>query len=316
MNCDEIRGLLEEYHDRELSPDRAEPVRSHVAGCAACAGELRGFEVLDRALRSVPAGTDDVRWDRYVERVRERSRPSRRLPWKAAIPVAAAALFVFGFARWFAPGPTLERPLLDRYAAAGPEERRRLERTVADMDPEKLAAIVAAVIADPAPDRRRLAAQLLTERLAKVDDSIRKLLLDRSEELSRHDGEESVLVDIGFEPGDEALVGPALEMARSPANFDDAVRILRRLDKGTLNRKAHAEIVRRLRELLGSDMPRERELAVRLAGDLEILLADVVEFLDVPDLGARVLEFLKRRTGKDVGTDKKAWRDWFAKSGT
>jgi len=106
-------------------------------------------------------------------------------------------------------------------------------------------------------------------------------------------------------------------MARSQSLFDDAVRILRRLDRGTLNRTAHSEIVRRLRGFLASDLPRDRELAVRLAGELEILIEDVVEFLDVPDLGARVLEFLKRRTGKDFGADKNAWRAHFARrSGT
>ncbi|HZN61266.1 MAG TPA: zf-HC2 domain-containing protein [Planctomycetota bacterium] len=310
MTCDDIRVLLDEYHDRELTPERAEPVRSHLAGCASCSAELQSLEALDRTLRSAPARTDEVRWDRYVDRVRERARPARRVSWKAALPVAAAALFVFGFAGWLTPG----RSLLDRYAAAGPAERVRLEQSVARLDPHGVAALVAAVIADPAPERRRMAAQLLTTRLEK-DDAIRKLLIDRSDELARHDGEEEVLVDIGFEPGDEALVGPALEMARSPANFADAVRILRRLDRGTLNRKAHGEIVRRLRELLASDLPRERELAVRLAGELEILLGDVVEFLDVPELGGRVLEFLRRRTGKDFGTDKDAWRAWFAKSG-
>jgi hypothetical protein len=102
-------------------------------------------------------------------------------------------------------------------------------------------------------------------------------------------------------------------MARSPSHFDDAVRILRRLDRGALNRTVHAEIVRRLRELLASDLPRDRDLAVRIAGALEILIEDLVEFLDVPDLGARVLEFLKRRTGQDFGKNKDAWRGWFAK---
>jgi len=311
MTCDEIRGLIEEYHDRELEPARAEAVRSHVAGCAACAQGLRSLELLDTALRAAPAPADDVRWDRYVERVRDRTRAWRPLPWKAVIPFAAAALLVFGFVRMFS---VEARPLIDRYAVAGPDERVRLERSVNELGLDDLAAIVAVMIGDSDPGRRRLAAQLLSPRLNdKADVTLRRLVIDRSSEMARRDDQEAVLVDIGFEPGDEALVDPALEMARSEALFADAARILRRLDRGTLNRTAHSVIVRRLRELLASDMPRNRELAVRLAGELEILLEDVVEFIDVPDLGARVLEFLRRRTGKDFGTDKKAWREWLAR---
>src|SRR6185295_2056728 len=60
MTCDDIRCLIEEHHDRELDPARAELVRSHLAGCAVCAGELRSLERLDAALRSAPVPADDV----------------------------------------------------------------------------------------------------------------------------------------------------------------------------------------------------------------------------------------------------------------
>ncbi len=308
MTCDEALALIGEYHDRELDPARAEAVRSHLANCESCSGELRSLERLDATLRAAPVRPDDVRWDRYVDRVRERALASRPVSWRAVLPLAAAALFVFGFSKWISPG---EPPLLDRYAAASPEERARLERSVDRLGRDGLASLALAMVADANPERRRMAARLLSPRLN--DPSIRQLLLDRSRELERRDAEEEVLIDIGFEPGDEALVGPALEMARSEAHFADATRILRRLDRGTLNRTAHAEIVKRLRELLASDLPRERDLAVRIAGELEILLEDVVEFLDVPGLGERVLEFLRRRTGKDFGTDKAAWRAYFAR---
>lgn len=308
MTCDDIRVLLDEYHDRELDPPRAETVRVHVAACAACAGELRRIESLDRTLRAAPTLSDDVRWEPYVDRIRERVRATRRAPWKAVVPLAAAALLVFAFVRTF---PQEQASLLDRYAAADPAERTRLEKSVATLNRDGLASLALAMVADEDPERRRIAARLLSPRLN--EQPIQELLLARSRELGERDAEEAVLIDLGFEPGDEELVGPALDMARSPANFGDAIRILRRLDRGTLNRKAHAEIVRRLRELLGSDLPRERELAVRVAGELEILTEDVVEFLDVPELGARVIEFLRRRTGKDFGMDKGAWRAWFAR---
>ena len=308
MTCDETRILIDEYHDRELDPARAEAIRAHVGSCTACSEDLRKLEALDRALRSAPARTDDVSWDRYVASIRERTGAARRISWRALVPLAAAAALVAGFARVLAPEP---RPLLDRYATADAAERARLEESVVRLDRDELAPLALAMVADADPARRRLAARLLSPRLN--DESVRQLLLDRSREQERRESDEAVLIDIGFEPGDEDLVGPALEMARSPANFDDAVRILRRLDRGTLNRTAHSEIVRRLRELLASDLPRDRELAVRLAGELEILIEDVVEFLDVPELGARVLEFLRRRSGKDFGQDKGAWRAWFSR---
>lgn len=316
MTCDEARPLLDEYHDRELAPERADAVRTHLAACKACSAEVKALESLDRALRTAPARGEDVRWDRYVDRIRERTGAGRRNPWKALVPLAAAAMLAVVFARSFTTPEGSPATLLDRYAAAGAAERDRLERSVASLGRESLAPLALAMVADADPARRRYAARLLAPRLH--DETVRQLILDRSRDEERRDpGDEAILIDIGFEPGDEELVAPALDMARSQSLFDDAVRILRRLDRGTLNRTAHSEIVRRLRGFLASDLPRDRELAVRLAGELEILIEDVVEFLDVPDLGARVLEFLKRRTGKDFGADKNAWRAYFARrSGT
>ena len=309
MTCDEIRGLLDEYHDRELEAGRAEAVRAHVGGCAACSAELKALESLDRALRSAPARTDDVKWDHYVDQVRRRTEAPHRPGWKALIPVAAAAALVFAFARALPD----ERPILDRYAAASDAERKAIEKQIAAMNREALAPLAVAMVADGDPARRLMAARLLAPRLKEPD--IQQLLLDRSREQEERDTQETVLIDLGFEPGDEDLVAPAIDMARSSTHEADAIRILRRIDRGTLNRKGHSEIVRRLRELLASDSARDRQLAVRLAGELEILIEDVVEFLDVPGLDQQVLEFLKRRTGKDFGRDKDAWRAWFARRG-
>jgi hypothetical protein len=311
MTCDDIRNALGEYHDRELDSAKADVVRSHLASCSACSAELRSLESLDRALRASPARPASVSWDAYLDKVRDRAGLRRRPSWRAILPFAAAALLAVGFSRWFQAED--RRPLLDRYASAGPEEQSRLEHRVMTAGPKELSPLIAAMIADPDPARRDLAIRLLTPRLRGQDETVRRLLLDRSDELARGDADEEILIGVGFEPGDEDLVAPALEMARSSANYADAIRILRRLDQGALNRKAHGEIVRRLREMLSSDLPRDRELAVRVAGELEILVEDVVEFLEVPDLGGRVLEFLKRQTGQDFGKDKNAWRAWFAR---
>jgi len=309
MKCDEIRESIAEYHDRELDPQRAERVREHLAGCASCSGELRELEGLETALRGAPIRADDIRWDAYVAKVRDRATASRRSAWKALIPLAAAALFLWGFTRVF----TVENgaSLVDHYALADAEGRARLERKAARLGTDGVAALVTILVADPDPVRQRVAAKLLGSRMN--EGPVRQLLVERSKEVARQDSAEVVLVDIGFEPGDDELVAPAMEMARSERLFADAVRILKRLDRGTLNRSGHAEIVRRLREMLSSDLPREREAGFRIARELEILLEDVVEFLDVPALGPQVLDFLRRRTGQKFGPDKAAWRAWFAR---
>ncbi|HTF56310.1 MAG TPA: zf-HC2 domain-containing protein [Planctomycetota bacterium] len=309
MKCDEIRESIAEYHDRELDAERAERVRAHLAGCPACAGELRDLEGLETALRAVPVRADDVRWDGYVARLRDRITASRASAWKAFIPLAAAALLVWGFTRVF----TVENggSLVDRYAVADDAGRERIEREAARLGQDGVTALVTVLIADPVPARQRIAARLLGSRMN--EDPVRRLLVERSREVARQDAAEVVLVDIGFEPGDDELVAPALEMARSERLFPDALRILKRLDRGTLNRSGHGEIVRRLRELLASDLPREREVGFRIARELEILLEDIVEFLDVPALAPQAREFLRRRTGRDFGTDKAAWRAWFAR---
>jgi anti-sigma factor RsiW len=309
MKCDEIRESIAEYHDRELDPERAERVRAHLAGCASCAGELQELEGLETALRGAPLRADEVRWDAYVARLRERTTAARASAWRALIPLAAAALLVWGFSRIFTVenGPSL----VDRYATADAGGREQIEREAARLGHDGVAALVTVLIADPVPARQRIAARLLGSRMN--EPPVRQLLVERSKEVARQDAAEVVLVDIGFEPGDDELVAPALEMARSERLFPDALRILKRLDRGALNRSGHAEIVRRLREMLASDLPREREAGFRIARELEILLEDIVEFLDVPALGPQALEFLRRRTGQDFGTDKAAWRAWFAR---
>lgn len=313
MKCDEIRESLGEYADRELSPPMLDRVREHLADCKSCAAELQALERLEETLRSVPAGGDEVRWDGYLERVRARTTGSRRFSWRALVPVAAAVLMTFGLARMMSarPPPPQPRALLERYAAADAAGRAALEREAARLEPDGLAFLAAAMVEDPDAAIQRAAGRLLASRAD--EEPVRRLLLARSAEASLADADEVLIGEIGTEPSDADMVAPALEMAKSSRLFADAVRVLRKLDRGGLNRTAHGEIVRRVRELLSSDMPQDRELGVRLVGALEILVVDVVEFLDVPDLAPQVLEFLRRRTSQDFGTDKKAWRAWFAR---
>ena len=52
-HCDDIREFLGAWLDGELNPSKAEMVRSHVAGCSACAEERRQLEKLQVAMKSV-----------------------------------------------------------------------------------------------------------------------------------------------------------------------------------------------------------------------------------------------------------------------
>ena len=63
MACDHSQ-LLSPYLDGELPAAAADRVRSHVAGCPACAAELDGLRAVGRLLSAArggyPAGTDEV----------------------------------------------------------------------------------------------------------------------------------------------------------------------------------------------------------------------------------------------------------------
>ena len=53
MECQEVRGQLSELVDGELSPDRQEAIRRHLASCAACAGLARDLDRLRTAARQL-----------------------------------------------------------------------------------------------------------------------------------------------------------------------------------------------------------------------------------------------------------------------
>ena len=62
MNCDEANVMMHALIDGELDAGHAREVESHVAGCEACARELRGFQELRRSMNpaalrhAAPAG--------------------------------------------------------------------------------------------------------------------------------------------------------------------------------------------------------------------------------------------------------------------
>ncbi len=124
------------------------------------------------------------------------------------------------------------------------------------------------------------------------------------------------LQDIGNDLTDVELVGYALQLAKSEKTADEAIRILKKLDKEGVNRAAHDAIVKGLKDLFSSGQEPSIRAGFRIVERLELLMEDVVEFLDVPDLGDRALEFLKKETGKDFGHDKDAWRRYFKSTDT
>ncbi len=52
MTCEEARALLHALIDGELDAGHAQQVEAHVAGCARCAAELRGYRQMHQALSS------------------------------------------------------------------------------------------------------------------------------------------------------------------------------------------------------------------------------------------------------------------------
>jgi anti-sigma factor RsiW len=79
MNCDEAEVLIHALIDGELDAGHARDVEAHIAACPACAGKLREFEDLRKAM--APAGL------RFAAPASLRSRIEGKLP----LPQAATA---------------------------------------------------------------------------------------------------------------------------------------------------------------------------------------------------------------------------------
>src|SRR5213083_1557589 len=102
MNVCHEGARLQDYLDRELSPEAAREMARHVAGCARCSAELalyqRVFEALDRLPLAEPRPA-------VSERILARVLPSRvRRRWVVAAGLSYAGLFaalVGAAAAWF-----------------------------------------------------------------------------------------------------------------------------------------------------------------------------------------------------------------------
>jgi anti-sigma factor RsiW len=102
MNCGEIEELSPLWHSGELDSEQRREFDAHVAGCAACAAELREQWTLDRRLREViaaePADTRAIE-----QQVRRRIARAKFQRW--AIPGVAAAAALIAALLWRAPQP-------------------------------------------------------------------------------------------------------------------------------------------------------------------------------------------------------------------
>ena len=78
-----------------------------------------------------------------------------------------------------------------------------------------------------------------------------------------------------------------------------------------MKRAAHGEIVRWLKDLFTSGQEASIRAGFKIAEKLELVVSDVIEFLDVPELGDRAHEFLKKNSGRDFGRDKEAWKGYY-----
>lgn len=113
MNCRRARSLLPLHVGGDLDPEAAARVDSHLAGCAECGRELRGYRAARRALleagpvRDLPgAAMPAPLWDRLAPRLAAADAAWKlRIPWYRRTPyvvAAAASLLVTVALAWYA----------------------------------------------------------------------------------------------------------------------------------------------------------------------------------------------------------------------
>lgn len=101
-SCEQVRELLHDFHDAELSASEHDSVQSHLDGCAACRSSLGEIQSLAALLRSLPRQqmTRDFA-DVLADQIDSSGDRGRVLPFKATpalIGVAAVAcLLVLAF---------------------------------------------------------------------------------------------------------------------------------------------------------------------------------------------------------------------------
>jgi anti-sigma factor RsiW len=91
VDCREVEGLLDPYHDRELDPAVARSVRDHLDACAACRQRLAHRESIGRMIRHAPYyQAPDALRARLTPRRTPSTATSHRLAWAAAVVLVAS----------------------------------------------------------------------------------------------------------------------------------------------------------------------------------------------------------------------------------
>jgi anti-sigma factor RsiW len=98
VDCREVEGLLDAYHDRELEPALSTSVRDHVDTCAGCRQRLANVESVGRMIRRAPyyQAPDALRARLTHPRTRSVA-SSHLLAWAAAVVMVAS----LGGSIWF-----------------------------------------------------------------------------------------------------------------------------------------------------------------------------------------------------------------------
>jgi hypothetical protein len=302
--CGDIRGRLEEYYDGELGDAAAAPVRAHLASCRECAAALGELEKLETLLRRNPAEGEPGAG--FVRTVSDRAR-FRPATWRTYVPMSLAAAALLGLVAWQITRPaTTERYGMEQaFRDVTSKDAGARARAVAWVQGqgESMDAVLLSALTE-APVEKQRAAGLFIANLGK--EAADRILAKQSR--LQRDWE---LQPIGGDMTDVELVGYAVQLARSDRTFGEAISILQKLDREAVNRAAHDEIVRHLKEMFTSGQEATIRAGFRIAEKLELVVSDVIEFLDVPELGDRAHEFLKKNSGRDFGRDKDAWRGYY-----
>jgi anti-sigma factor RsiW len=92
VDCREVEGLLDAYHDRELEPAVSISVREHVEACPACRLRLANVESIGRTIRRAPYYQAPAALRARLTQPRARSRSTSQLLAWAAVVVMIASL--------------------------------------------------------------------------------------------------------------------------------------------------------------------------------------------------------------------------------
>ena len=96
MNCANVRQELPSLVYRDATPEQAERLQAHLAGCWQCQREYAALQQVPRLLDLLPAPTLTVDLSRLYRQAAERQQRRLRLWRRAALAAAAAVLLAFG----------------------------------------------------------------------------------------------------------------------------------------------------------------------------------------------------------------------------